>query len=195
MDQFNRNVYKKETLFEQFYHSCLGKLIILAGILFILFLIAIVTVPSDEEMNYEMDDAIRECLFDPEPDKNDILDETVSNLSHIFTEADSMQMNKELLAAYLKYNTYAVHSHLGYKTVLLHNNMHPQGIRIGIGIFGYVIPTLRYQDMVLSTGPVRSDYNKRLGGQPIIDTLSLHDPIMGDNPALKPYHYQGDPEN
>ena len=43
MDQFNRDTYKRDTVFQEFYHSCMGKLIILGVILFILFIIGIMT--------------------------------------------------------------------------------------------------------------------------------------------------------
>jgi hypothetical protein len=74
MDQFNRDTYKKETLFQEFYHSCLGKIIILAVILLILFVVGVMTVPSDKMVVRETMNNIHQCLQDNDSINNDELD-------------------------------------------------------------------------------------------------------------------------
>ena len=72
----------------------------------------------------------------------------------------------------------------------MRNNIHPSGIREGIGIFGIVIPTINYDDFLMSEGPVRGKYNERL-----IQDQVIPDDYLGDNPMLKPYHYKGNPDD
>ena len=61
---------------------------------------------------------------------------------------------------------------------------------MGIGIFGIVIPTIKYSDLLMNTGAVRGDYGKRL-----IRDITIPSNYTGDNPNVQPYHYQGDPDN
>ena len=190
MDQFNKNTYKKKSLFQEFYGSCLGKIIILAGFLLVLFIMAVISVPTDTVMLQETEDNIRQCLQDNDSIKGDIIDEMVSNINRTYSEADTTVNDKDIMDAYHKYNTLEVVDHTWYKMTRLINNTHPQGIRVGWGIFGTVISTVYYNDMVLTTGPVRGSYNKKL----------LQDPLVNDydstsNPNLQPYHYQGNPDN
>lgn len=189
MDQFNRNTYKKETLFQQFYHSCLGKIIIAFVVGLILFIIAVITVPSEETMISETTDNIHQCLQDNDSIKNDALDEAFLNITRTFTTADTTLTNKEVYKAYKMYNTMEVYSHPAFSTSYLRSALHPQGVRVGIGIFGMVISTVRYSDLVLDLGPARGDYNQKL--VPDIP----QDDYIGDNPNLKPYHYKGNPDD
>ena len=55
MDQSNRGSYRKEeTPLQAFYHSCLGKLVIFGGLLVVLFFVAVMTKPTEDEMMMEM---------------------------------------------------------------------------------------------------------------------------------------------
>lgn len=189
MDPINSNTYKKETLFQQFYHSCLGKIIILMAVGLILFIIGLLTVPSVDMMRTETTDNIHQCLQDNDSTKNDALDEAIANISRTFTTADTTLTNKEVYDAYKKYNMMEIYQHNAFSTAYLRNTLHPQGVRVGIGIFGMVISTVRYSDMVLDIGPARGDFNEKL-----IDTPPADD-YIGENPNLKPYHYQGNPDN
>ena len=75
--------------------------------------------------------------------------------------------------------------------VLFINGIYPQGRRISIGIFGTVVSTIHYGDLVLSTGAIRGEYGKRLN-----DPLeNVPDDDFGENPHVEPYHYQGNPDN
>ena len=189
MDQFNRDTYKKETLFQEFYHSCLGKIIILGAILLVLFVIAVITVPTDDTMRREAMDSVHQCLQDNDETSNDELEEDFANVSRTLSDADTTQTNHEMLKCFKAYNTLTIYDHTSYKTAYIFNTRNPQGARIGIGIFGMVISTVYYDDLVLDLGPARGDFNERLVPAP------TQDEYFGDNPHLKPYHYRDNPED
>ena len=136
-------------------------------------------------------DNIQECLQDNDSIKADEIDEFINNISRTISVADTTKTNKEVLNTFLKYNTLIVYSHLGFKTVHIVNGIYPQGERIGIGLFQTVISTVNYNDLVVTTGAVRGDYNKQLNA-PVEVPDSLY---TGENPNVQPYHYQGDTEN
>lgn len=191
MEQFNRNNYKKQNFMEQFFHSCLGKMVIFVVIVLALLVVAIITVPSKDVMMTEMEDNIRECVQDNDSIRGDAIDAFIDNFCNIFTEADTTFNDREVMKAYRKYNKLAVYDHTLFRTALLHSGMHPEGIRVGFGLFGVVIPTVAYSDLVLTIGPVRGNYNEKL----LDDVGSQPDDYVGDNPNIKPYHYQGNPDD
>lgn len=194
MDQFNSvnsDSYKKKNILQEFFHSCLGKIVIFLGVLLVLYIFAIITVPTKKMMLEEAFDNIQECLQDNDSIKADEIDEFINNISRTISVADTTKTNKEVLNTFLKYNTLMVYSHLGFKTVHIVNGIYPQGERIGIGIFQTVISTVNYNDLVVTTGAVRGDYNKQLNAPAEVpDSL-----YTGENPNVQPYHYQGDIEN
>ncbi|MDE5570999.1 MAG: hypothetical protein K2M96_05765 [Prevotella sp.] len=190
MEQFNKNTYKKQNLSQEFYHSCLGKVIILAVISLILTIIAALTVPTEEVTRIETEGNIRQCLQDNDSIKGDIIDEMVWNIARTFSEPDSTLDNKELLEACWKHNKIETYSHTLFTTAYVRNNTHPEGARVGIGIFGTVVSTVYYTDLVLNLGAVRGKYNQRL-----IQDVVVPDEYIGDNPNLKPYHYKGNPDD
>ena len=189
MEQFNKDLYKKETLFQQFYHSCFGKLVILAAILLVLFLVAVFSVPSSARMLAEADDNVQECLQDHDTGKTDDIDEVVNNIGRSFVSADTSFTNKESYRTYLKHNKLDVFKHFGYSTVRLFNNRNPQGVRIALGIFGCVFSTVRYSDLLMDTGAINVEYDKKL-----IDPQLPEDEEY-ENPLVEPYHYLGNPED
>ena len=194
MDQFNSvnsDSYKKKNILQEFFHSCLGKIVIFLGVLLVLYIFAIITVPTKKMMLEEAFDNIQECLQDNDSIKADEIDEFINNISRTISGADTTKTNKEVLNTFLKYNTLIVYSHLGFKTVHIVNGIYPQGERIGIGLFQTVISTVNYNDLVVTTGAVRGDYNKQLNA-PVEVPDSLY---TGENPNVQPYHYQGDTEN
>ena len=194
MDQFNSvnsDSYKKKNILQEFFHSCLGKIVIILGVLLVLYIFAIITVPTKKMMLEEAFDNIQECLQDNDSIKADEIDEFINNISRTISVADTTKTNKEVLNTFLKYNTLMVYSHLGFKTVHIVNGIYPQGERIGIGLFQTVISTVNYNDLVVTTGAVRGDYNKQLNA-PVEVPDSLY---TGENPNVQPYHYQGDTEN
>ena len=194
MDQYNSvnsDSYKKKNILQEFFHSCLGKIVILLGILLGLYIFAIITVPTKEMMLVEAYDNIQECLQDNDSIKADEIDEFINNISRTISVADTTKTNPEVLKTFLKYNSLQVYSHLGFKTVHIVNGIYPQGERIAIGIFQTVISTVNYNDLVVTTGAIRGDYNKQLNAP----TVPLDSLYHGENPNVQPYHYQGDIEN
>ena len=191
MDQFNKNVYKKQGLFDEFSSSCLGKLIIMGIIIIGLCVLAIISVPTEDQMFNEAEDNIRECIQDNNEKKGDIVDEIVWNIGRSFSVADSTLDNKETLEAFAKYNTIDVFRHSLYSTARISNSTHPEGVRVAFGIFGFVISTVHYNDLVLDFGPVRGNYDDRL----IKTTIVPDDDEPLDTSHVETYHYEGNQDN
>lgn len=190
MEQFNSNTYKKQTAWQQFYHSCLGKIIILGVFAIVLVIIAALSRPTDSMMQWQMNDNIHECLQASDSIQSDDIDDYVGNFGRIFTHADTTQTNPEQWKVYADLNKLEIYPHTLYRTARIINNLHPEGVRVGIGVFGIVIPTIKYSDLLMNTGAVRGDYNKRL-----IKDVAIPDDYVGENPNVQPYHYQGNPDN
>ena len=188
--QNSRGNYKKQTMTQQFYHSCLGKVIILAGIAVVLTILAAFTVPSTGMMEWQTEDNNRQCIQDNDSIRGDKIDEIVGNMRRIFTHADTTGYDREVWDTYHRLNRVDITRHSFYATSRLYNNMYPSGVRVAIGIWGIVIPTVYYSDMLLNDGPVRGKYNER-----IIQDGIIPDEYIGDNPNLKPYHYKGNPDD
>lgn len=174
---------------KEFYHSCLGKIVILLVFLLILFIIAVMTVPSDKKMEEETMDNIRECIQQNDSIKGDAIDDAVANIGRIFTEADTTVNDKDAMEAFHKYNKLEIYRHSFYSTARLRNNLSAEGIRVGVGIFNIVIPTVRYSDIILFVSTIKN-YNK----ERLIDPVT-QDEYVGENPNIKEYHYLGDPDN
>ena len=190
MEQDAKNSYRtQQSVAQEFYHSCLGRIVILIAILLVLFVIAVITVPSEAKIQSEMMDDILECIHDNDSIKGDGIDDTIANFGRIFNEADSTDADKELLEAFNKYNKLEIYRHSFYSTARLRNNLSAEGIRVGIGIFGFVIPTVKYSDIILFVSTFKN-YNK----ERLIDPPS-QDEYVGENPNIKEYHYLGDPDN
>jgi hypothetical protein len=190
MYQTDRGTYqKKETASQAFTHSCLGKLIILAAIAAVLLLIAHLTVPDEQAMRKEMDDNIRQCIEANDSIQGDWLDDAINNVGYIFTTADGT-IDQELMDNFKKYNRLEYYKHTFHSSMRIYNNFRTEGERVGIGIFGIVIPTVNFNDFLLRVGPMHKDYGER-----IIKNIYYEDSYLGDNPMLKPYHYKGNPED
>lgn len=190
MDQTNNGSYKKqETAAEAFYHSCLGKLVILAAVLGILFILGVMTKPTNDEMEMEMVDNILQCIDANDSIRGDKIDDHVNNMSNVFSKVDTAQVNKDLRISLNKNNRMEIYNHSWFRTAYIFNNIHPEGVRVGWGMFGIVYPTVTYEDLLLNVGPMQKKYNDGIIRSTVIDT---HD--MGTNPNIKPYHYQGDPD-
>jgi hypothetical protein len=190
MEQDSRNSYRtKQSLPQEFYHSCLGKIIILLVFFAVLFVIAVITVPSDKKMELKIMDDIRECIQDNDSIKGDAIDDAVANVSRIFTEADTTINDKEAMEAFDKYNKLEIYRHSFYSTARLRNNLSAEGIRVGVGIFNTVIPTVKYSDIIMFVSTFKNYNKKRL-----IDPTP-QDEYVGENPNVTEYHYLGDPDN
>ena len=190
MEQFNSKTYKKQTAIQEFRHSCLGKIIILIAFCCIVLVVAAMNRPSDSMMRWQMDDHIYECLQASDSITNDAIDDYVGNIGRIFTHTDSTLTDKEMLETYKQLNRLEIYTHTFYKTAYVRSNIHPEGVRVGIGIFGIVIPTIKYADLLMNTGAIRGDYGERL-----IRDITLPSNYTGENPNVQPYHYKGDPDN
>ena len=150
MEQDTRNSYRtQQSVTQQFFRSCLGRIITLLVVLGVLFVIAVLTIPSNEKMEREMMDNIRQCIQDNDSIKTDGIDDALANISRIFTEADTTFNDKEVMEAFHEYNKLEIYRHSFYSTALLRNNLSGEGIRVGIGIFNVVIPTVKYKDILL----------------------------------------------
>jgi len=190
MDQSNRGNYRKqETPIEAFYHSCLGKLIILAAVLGVFFVLGVMSKPSHEEMANEMVDDILQCIAANDSIRGDKIDDYVKNLSYIFSSVDTAEVNADLRTSLNKNNRMEIYNHSWFRTAYIFNNIHPEGIRVGWGLYGFVVPTVTYDDLLLNVGPMQKKYKDGIIRSTVTDT---HD--MGSNPNVKPYHYQGDPD-
>ena len=65
-------------------------------------------------------------------------------------------------------------------TALLHNNFRPEGIRVGVGIFGIVIPTVNFNDFLFRIGPMHKGYDQK----PIRSTIIVGGQSFGNDPEL-----------
>ena len=190
MDQTsNGNFKKNESPIQAFYHSCLGKIAILIGILILLFIVAIMTKPTQEEMEMEMVDNILQCIQANDSIQGDDIDDQVNNMNSVFSRADTAKINKELLTSLKKNNKLEIYNHSFFRTAYIINNIHPAGVRVGVGTFSVVYPTVLYKDLLLNVGPMQKKYKDG-----VIRTGTINNHDLGTNPAVKPYHYQGDPD-
>jgi len=180
MQQTNRGNYRtKETLAQQFWHRCFGKLTIFAGINAVLLVIGNMTIPDEETMMAEMDDNIRQCIEANDSIKNDWIDDAVNNIGYIFTTADSIP-NQEIIDNFNACNKLEYYRHSFYATTLLHNNFKPEGIRVGIGIFGVVIPTVNFNDFLFRLGPMHRGYDQKV----IFQSTTTSGENWSNNPEL-----------
>lgn len=182
MQQTDRGSYKtKESLGSMFYHSCLGKLIILGAIIGVILLLAHLTVPDEETMQEEMTDNVYQCIAANDSITRDWLDDTVSNFGYIFTHADSVP-DEATLKNFEKYNRMQIHRHSFYSTAVIYNNFRADGTRVGVGIFGMVIPTVNFNDFLLRVSPIHKGYNQRLLEGPTLNRVNQE--YFGENPEL-----------
>ena len=189
MDQTsNGNFKKNESPIQAFYHSCLGKIAILIGILILLFIVAIMTKPTQEEMEMEMVDNILQCIQANDSIQGDDIDDQVNNMNSVFSRADTAKIHKDLLKSLKKNNRLEIYNHSFFRTAYILNNIHPEGVRVGIGMFGVVYPTVLYKDLLLNVGPMQKNYKDGVIRSTVVK------PDLGTNPSVKAFHYQGDPD-
>ncbi len=189
MEQFNPSTYKKQSTSSEFTHSCLGKAIIFCVVAVILLIIAAITRPTDSQMTWQMNDNIHECLQASDSIESDAIDDYVGNLGRVFTHADTTKTHPDMWETYKKLNRLDIYPHTFFKTARITNNTHPEGVRVGVGIFGVVFPTIKYSDLLMNTGAVRGDYGKKL----IRNVVVPED--LGSNPDVQPFHYKGNPDD
>jgi hypothetical protein len=176
------NYNKKPTVGHAILHSCLGKLVVLAAIAALLLFIAYLTVPSKETMFEEMYDNIAQCISENDSIKTDGIDAAINNIGYTFTNVDSAKVNEDMITNFNKYNKLEYYRHTFFATTLIHNNFRPDGTRVGVGIFGIVIPTVNFNDFLLRDGPMHKGYNQKL-----IRQSNENTEYYGDNPDLEMY--------
>ena len=184
------NYKSDDTVKDAFLHSCLGKLVILAGFVVILLLIAYFTAPSEKEMTTNMEDNVMQCLQENDSIQGDPIDDYVNNIGFIFTKADTTKIFPDLIKAYRDLNRMEIYHHSLYSTAYLFTNMHPEGVRIGVGVYGLVVPTLTFHDLLLDVGPMHKGYNQK-----IIRTGVIPDTDLGSNPNIQEFHYKRNPDD
>ena len=190
MDQTSNGSFKKnESPIQAFYHSCLGKIAILTGILILLFIVGSMTKPTQQEMEMEMIDDILQCIEANDSIQGDEIDDQVNNLNSMFSRADTAKINKDLLTSLNKNNRLEIYNHSFFRTAYIINNIYPQGRRVGFGMYGVVYPTVLYKDLLLNVGPMQKKYKDG-----VIRTGNVNTHDLGINPPVKAYHYQGDPD-
>ncbi len=185
----DRDSYRThQSIFSQFTHSCLGRTIILAIILAVLAVFAFITCPTEDQMRKEMTDNIRQCIEANDSIHTDWIDDAVNNIGYIFTTADSTAYGEEIMKNFSDHNQMEYYNHTLFATMRLYNSFQIQGVKCGIGIFGFVIPTVNFNDFLLRSGPLRREYN-----QPAIRQNMGDDTYMGENPDLGgAFHYEGE---
>lgn len=162
MYQSDRGNYRtKQSFLGMFWSSCLGKIAILGIIVGFFSIIAYMTNPSENYMMDEMTDNICQHLERSDSVLTDKLDDGVYNIGYIFSTTDTKE-SRDILTKFNRFNRMLYFDHGIYSTVYLYNNYHPEGIRIGFGIFGLVIPTILSGDIVIDVAPIRKDYNYKL---------------------------------
>lgn len=168
-----------ESLFHAFRHSCLGRLIIFAGVLAVLAVIAYFTCPTEEKMRAEMDDNIRQCIEERDSVSADWTETVVKNTRYMFTHADSVLTHPEDLHVFYEYNTLAFDDYSLFTTMHIHNSFYIEGKFCALGIFGLVIPTVDFNEFLLREGPMFKEYKR-----PAVNYDSESEEFFGDNPDL-----------
>jgi hypothetical protein len=186
----NTNFKTNQSFTQEFTRSCLGRIIIAGVILLVAMLVAYFTAPKEADMNLEMTDNIMQCLEVNTDNKGDVVDDIVHNLAFVFTTADTTMIPKDLLETYYKHNRLESYRHTFFSTTYIHNNMHPEGTRVGVGVFGLIIPTVLYKDILLDVGPIHKGYEQKLNQQVIIP-----DDDLGENPNITEFHYKRNPDD
>ena len=187
----NTNFKTNESFTQEFTRSCLGRILIAGVIILVGLLLAYFTAPKESDMNEEMLDNVMQCIEVNDAIKGDAVDDYVHNLTFIFTTADTTVIPKDELETYNKYNRLESYRHTFYSTSYIYNNMHPEGTRVGVGIFGIIIPTVLYEDILLEVGPVHKGYEQKLNQQ----VVAPREVDMVVTPEITEFHYKGYIEN
>jgi hypothetical protein len=167
-----------------------GRIIFISGIIIVILLLVYMSAPTKKEMTKTMTDNVMQCLEDNNKYKGDAIDDFVHNLGYSMTEADTANIAPEVIEAFHKYNKLVPHRHLFYSTAYIHNNMHPEGVRVGVGFLGMIFSTVQYSDLILDVEPVHKGYEQKL-----LDPETIQEADLGTNPNVQEYHYNQNPGN
>ena len=161
MDQPDKKQFAKKSYVDLFLRSCLGRFIIIGILTAIVLFVAKATVPSKAKMESEMNDDIIQCIQECQAKFADGSDDLVRNTMSVFTHADSIP-DDDTMDTFRKHNRIVYYKHTFYHTAYLFNNVIPDGKRVGVGVFGLVIPSLDFSDFIMRMAPLRKDYNQRI---------------------------------
>jgi hypothetical protein len=167
-----------------------GRIIFVSGVIIFILFFVYISAPTKKEMTRVMTDNVMQCLEDNNRYRGDAIDDFVHNLGYSFTEADTTEIAPEVIETYHKYNELVPHRHLFYSTAYIHNNLHPDGIRVGVGFLGFIFSTVQYTDLLLDVEPVHKGYDQKL-----LDPAEIKEADLGTNPNVTEYHYQENPLN
>jgi hypothetical protein len=180
----------EKNFFKKLLSSKSGRIIFACGILIFLLIFIYISAPTKKEMTRVMTDNVMQCLEDNNRYRGDAIDDFVHNLGYSFTEADTTNIASEVIETYRKYNELVPHRHLFYSTAYIHNNLHPEGTRVGVGFLGFIFSTVQYTDLLLDVEPVHKGYEQKL-----LDPTEIKEADLGTNPNVTEYHYHEDPLN
>lgn len=169
MYQTDRGTYDKGSIGSQLGNSCLGRTVITAAIVAVLLVVAHYTVPSEQRMTEGTANGVTLCIISNIEHNQDAADDMVRNLSAVVTRVDSTGKEIEQFKMFNKLNRIAVYPHTFYSTVRIHNNAHADGVRVAVGLFGIVLPTVSASDYLLRTDSVRKDYKDIPLGRQFVD--------------------------
>ncbi len=182
MRQADRGTYTKDSYSKELGKSCLFRFFKLGGVVILILVLAIFTVPSEERMKKGTFDAVVLCILGDLVGEQDRADDFARNMSSMVTRLDSTSNRIEQVVTFKKLNTMEVYNHLFYSTLYIHNSARPQGVRAAIGVFGLVIPTVGSNDFLLNTELMRFDNGDRRLGVPAEEgDGSLGDPLDYDD--------------
>ena len=139
MDQPDKKQFAKKSYVDLFLRSCLGRFIIIGILTAIVLFVAKATVPSKAKMEAEMNDDIIQCIQECQAKFADGSDDLVRNTMSVFTHADSIP-DDDTMDTFRKHNRIVYYKHTFYHTAYLFNNVIPDGKRVGVGVFGPVLP-------------------------------------------------------
>ena len=181
---------EEKNFFQKLLSTKGGRIVFISAVVIFVLLFVYMSAPTKKDMTETMTDNVMQCLEDNNKYKGDAIDDFVHNLGYTFTEADTTLIAPETIEAFRKYNELVPHRHFFYSTAYIHNNMHPEGIRVGIGFLGMIFSTVQYSYLILDVEPVHKGYEQKL-----LDPETIKEADLGINPNVMEYHYGENPDN
>ena len=176
MSQIDRGTYVRDKNRSGLKRGCLGKSLKLGGVALALILVAILTVPSQERMEREVNNAVTLCILANIAGFQDNSDDVVRNMTAMISTLDTAAVKTDQVKVFKQMNQVRIYRHTFYTTARMHHLGRPDGVRVAFGFLGLVIPTVTQMDYILRSEPMRKDYGNRvLGGKPTQDVLDNYD--------------------
>ncbi len=176
MSQIDRGTYVRDDAKGGLKGGCVGKLLKVFAAVVVLLLVAMVSVPSDDRMKSEVENAVTLSIIANVMGPQDQSDDVVRNLTSIINAVDTAAIKMDQFHVFQKMNKIEVYRHALFSTARIHHLGNPGGTRVAIGFLGLVIPTVTSNDYLLRTEPLRKDYgNRPLGGSEMNGILDEYD--------------------